>query len=193
MPLCLLCLGLVQLGAAVNVYRPPRRPLPFSVPFFFAGWLVGELALHWIAIGLLTTGGLIAAGGLGAPAGFAGLLCAGIAWGLLARAQWEATQSNEVLESALETGLGRDYRQELPSARPPMNTPPLGFLLRPFHSIHRPDVRRDQDIIYHREGSLNLLLDIYRQPGPSKGGRPVLLQVHGGAWVIGSKNEQVGT
>src|SRR5690606_226922 len=61
-------------------------------------------------------------------------------------------------------------------------------ILLPF-PLHRANVERIRDISYWRRRGLNLKLDIYRGwDKPS--GCPVLLQVHGGAWILGTKNEQ---
>ena len=44
-------------------------------------------------------------------------------------------------------------------------------------------------ISYADAGKRNLL-DIYQPQEPREGGFPVLLQVHGGAWMIGEKEQQ---
>jgi acetyl esterase/lipase len=60
--------------------------------------------------------------------------------------------------------------------------------LKPFH-FKRDAVRVDSNIAYGDAGKRNLL-DIYRPHEPREGGFPVLLQVHGGAWIIGEKEQQ---
>jgi acetyl esterase/lipase len=60
--------------------------------------------------------------------------------------------------------------------------------LRPFSMI-RPGVERLDDITYGDAGERNLL-DIYRPREPREGGFPVLLQVHGGGWFTGHKQQQ---
>ena len=55
--------------------------------------------------------------------------------------------------------------------------------------IRHPEVERIRDVEYHRAGTRALRLDVYRRHDrPS--GCPTLLQIHGGGWVVGSKNEQ---
>jgi acetyl esterase/lipase len=48
------------------------------------------------------------------------------------------------------------------------------------------------DIDYRKVAGKQLRLDVYRPAEPGQGGdrRPVILQIHGGAWVIGDKREQ---
>jgi len=60
--------------------------------------------------------------------------------------------------------------------------------IRPFH-FKRSGVRLHSHIAYSDAGKRNLL-DIYHPHEPREGGFPVLLQVHGGAWIIGEKEQQ---
>jgi acetyl esterase/lipase len=50
-------------------------------------------------------------------------------------------------------------------------------------------VRRSRGIAYHGEGKQRLLLDVYRPSTPGNR-RPAVLQIHGGAWVLGSRRDQ---
>ena len=53
------------------------------------------------------------------------------------------------------------------------------------------DVEIVKDVVYDATHGKRGLLDVYRPRGTrSTGPRPVLLQVHGGAWVLGSKDDQ---
>ena len=52
-----------------------------------------------------------------------------------------------------------------------------------------PDVEVERDIVFHRDGRLKLKLDVYRNRSHPTGS-PVLLYIHGGAWVLGDKREQ---
>ena len=61
-------------------------------------------------------------------------------------------------------------------------------IILPFPLRH-PEVERTRDITYRRVAGLSLKLDVYRHRShPTH--CPTLLQIHGGAWVVGSKNEQ---
>jgi len=55
--------------------------------------------------------------------------------------------------------------------------------------MSHPDVERLRDIEYAREGGRPIRLDVYRRKDRPTG-CPTILQVHGGAWILGSKNEQ---
>src|SRR5262249_45355842 len=61
-------------------------------------------------------------------------------------------------------------------------------IVLPF-PIRHPEVERIRDITYARVRGLNLKLDVYRHRGAPQR-CPTLLQIHGGAWVVGNKNQQ---
>ena len=69
-------------------------------------------------------------------------------------------------------------------------TTPWRQVLAPWRTRH-PDVRRYRDIAYTggADATRRQRLDIFTPREPGRG-RPVLLQIHGGGWVIGSKEEQ---
>jgi acetyl esterase/lipase len=101
-------------------------------------------------------------------------------------------KANEPLTAALDAGLGPDRRTESGDlwkrAAPGGATakkPGVARMLR----IYR-DYAHDGDISYGDCGSRNHL-DIWRRPDLDRSGRaPVLLQVPGGAWIIGNKRGQ---
>jgi acetyl esterase/lipase len=100
--------------------------------------------------------------------------------------------ANEPLTAALDAGLGPDRRTESGDLwkRPApggatAKKPGVARMLR----IYR-DYAHDGDISYGECGSRNYL-DIWRRPDVETGGRaPVLLQVPGGAWMVGNKRGQ---
>src|SRR5207249_592682 len=87
-------------------------------------------------------------------------------------------------------GLGPSYRDEILPAVAEKFAPAIDWrqLVLPF-PVHHPEVERIRNITYTRAGRLDLKLDVYRhREHPT--GCPTLLQIHGGAWILGSKNEQ---
>jgi acetyl esterase/lipase len=100
-------------------------------------------------------------------------------------------QANLPLTAALDAGLGIDRRTESadlwkrPAGAGTAKNPGVVRMLR----IYR-DYAHDTDISYGDYGSRNHL-DIWRRPDLDRDGRaPVLLQVPGGAWMVGSKRQQ---
>ncbi len=98
-------------------------------------------------------------------------------------------EAGHVFERALTTGLGDDFEQIIPLQRRHR----LSRQIKAEDWLHpltfpRPGVRVEHDISYGDAGKRNLL-DIYT-PMTAGLGRPVLLQIHGGAWLMGHKAEQ---
>ena len=189
-------LKLSAAGAAltVNGLRPLPGSNPLSVPSFFGGWLTSELAPHNLAITVVGTAAHLRSRRRSGTRldrddvlalGLNALSVAGLA--VMIR---QGMRSGDVMETALTEGLADDYVGRLDPApgKADLATPWRQVML-PFTFKH-PDVKRVADIPYtDATDNKRLRLDIYkpRQPGT---GRPVLLQIHGGGWVIGKKDEQ---
>ncbi|MQY02795.1 hypothetical protein ACRB68_08300 [Actinomadura sp. RB68] len=176
----LLALGAAALLLALNA-RLPRRGLVLLVPSFFAGWLTIELAPHLLAAELAGLGLAAWAGGLDAWPGWAGL-----ALGVLGAAGTVET----IIAARRTTVTLRDSGAPLdldPEGAP--RYPRAHLVVPPLCFIPRRGVKVDRNIVYREEGRLRLKLDVYR-PAAEGRLRPGLMQIHGGAWVIGDKREQ---
>ena len=179
-------LGLSILGLLLSLAVFPRVRLvgPLLIPTFLVGWLRGELVLWTLAIEAVGTAAFVANGALDAPAGQAGLVLTLGSWTLLVAAHRRSIDSGKTLAAALApAGLSVDRGVSAFHGFP-----------NPFRYGH-PDVKRIHDVAYGEslpgdQGGRNLL-DLVVPKAASPGDRrPVLLQVHGGAWVIGDKREQ---
>jgi acetyl esterase/lipase len=92
-------------------------------------------------------------------------------------------------EQSLVDSLGEEY-DERPGERPTevdLRTP-WRKLLVPF-STRNPRVRVDRNIPYTDAGRRGML-DVYRPVDRDLAGAPVLIEVHGGGWTLGSKDQQ---
>lgn len=180
------------LGAALtgNALRPAVGANPLSIPSFFGAWLTSELAPQNLMI--------TAAGSAAYAAGKRGRLTKTdrVALGLnaasaagLAVMIRQGMQARGIVEAALREGLGADYlsRLDAPPTESDLVTP-WQTVLRPW-DIKEPRVRRIADIDYVGDGKFRHKLDVYV---PRAGGSnlPVVIQVHGGAWIISQKNQQ---
>ena len=182
MPWTFLIVSIIGAAFTLNAFRPSSRwqVLGFS---FFAAWLTGELVVWHIAWQVLATVVFIALGALDAWPGWLGLAITLASWCgmvVLARA---ARRSSGVFEEALDEGLG-GASSPAPRARRGKNALPFW--------LHDSRVERTKDISYGPYGRRNRL-DVYRPKAPVAGnakGAPVLLQIHGGAWLIGDKSQQ---
>jgi acetyl esterase/lipase len=173
-----------------NALRPMAGPSRRGVVSFFAGWLTGELALHHLAWQLGMTLVFAWAGALRAWPGLVGLVITLLSWLGLARCAVVARRAGAVVEQALREGLGPRYAEGIPTRAGEPHPPAIDWrrVLVPF-PIRHPEVERVRDIVYARAGGRDLKLDVYRHRN-HPAGCPTLLQIHGGAWILGSKNEQ---
>ena len=186
--LFVLVAALSALGAVMAVLRV--RSIGWAVWVWFGvGMVNGELAVGLIGAQLVFIALWIATLGVD-TAGFAlGLSLFIGAWMLLGIALRDGFDAGAAFDRALAVALGRDYLASLPSPRRERLQRHIHSRewLRPFH-FRRPGVRYVRNIPYTTAGKRGLL-DIFL---PVKQGtrRPVLLQVHGGAWMMGHKSEQ---
>ncbi|GAB7143556.1 alpha/beta hydrolase [Mycobacterium riyadhense] len=119
-------------------------------------------------------------------------LVSALSWAGLLGLRHLGRRADEPLTAALDAGLGADRRTESGDlwTRPApggatAKKPGVARMLR----IYR-EYTHDGDISYGECGSRNHL-DIWRRPDLARGGRaPVLLQVPGGAWMVGNKRGQ---
>lgn len=192
LPIPALFLLATTIGAlfTLNALRPARRFWPLVGPGFFASWLTGELAPHHLFWQAVATALFVWAGGLQGPLGFAALGLVLLSWVGLLRILRDSLGTRDVMERALAEGLGPSYRDAI--AAPLADRVDEPFALRqrlmPL-PVYDGRVEVVRDIVFSREGGVNLKLDVYR---PKSGGKklPTLLHVHGGAWMIGSKDDQ---
>ncbi len=179
-------------GAAFtwNALFPISRGMRCSALSFAAGWLTSELALHHVTWQAAAT---LVFGLLGAFAGWPGQVGLGItllSWLGLGVAQTRAARAGHVMEEALREGLGADYRERILPESGAGSEERIDWrrIAQPV-PLRSSDVERIKDIRYTRERGVDLALDVYR-PASHPQRCPVLLQIHGGGWVTGSKNEQ---
>ena len=192
MPTLLLIASLLSAWSTFNVHRPMNRGSRRGFVSFFAGWLTGELALHHIAWQAAVTIVMIAFGALARWPGWLGLAILFASWSALALSYQSARAAEHCVEDALCAALGRTYRDALRESSRERVTQTIAWreIAMPF-PMRDPRVERLRDIPYASPKGRPLLLDVYRPREPVPGAlAPVLLQVHGGGWVVGSKNEQ---
>src|SRR5262245_17074589 len=185
-----LAASLVGAWFTFNALRPMPRQRHRAVISFFAGWLTAELAIHHIAWQAIVTAVFVWAGALHTWPGVVGLGITLASWIGLARCYRAAWSAERIVEEALRKGLGEGYRDRILPEVSARFAPAIdwGELAVPFRRSH-PEVERVRNITYARVGRHDLKLDVYRHRSrPS--GCPTLLQIHGGAWILGSKNEQ---
>jgi acetyl esterase/lipase len=160
-----------------------RRLRFLSFPYFMVAWLTGELALHHLVWQLIATLLFVAAGALETTPGRVGLGLTLASWAGLLVAHRRTLPAHETVAAAFREMLPGVALPPAPRPRPRAN---------PFR-FRRPDVERVADVAYGDplpgdRGRRNRV-DVLRARAAGEG-RPILLQVHGGGWVYGEKEQQ---
>ncbi|MBD3646506.1 MAG: alpha/beta hydrolase, partial [Pseudomonadales bacterium] len=173
---------------AWNLYHPAYHRWFNTISFLF-GWLAGELALHHIAVQVILVALLVWAGAVDGLVGAIGFIICVVAWFAMAWFYLDSNRAARAIGDSLAEGLGENYedgiRKEFVSRFP--EAPDCERIKRPWGNVD-PEVEVIKD---HPFGVNGLTLDIYRSRRDSQS-RPVLLQIHGGAWTekLGSKDHQ---
>ncbi|HEX8804960.1 MAG TPA: alpha/beta hydrolase [Acidimicrobiales bacterium] len=180
MPWLLLAVGVVAVTSTANALWPRRGRWSLG-PSFLASWVTIELALHWLAVLVAVGAVAVLLGGADHPAGVVGLVLAALAAGGLVVVGLQGRRT--VVQV-------RDSLQELELA-PDAPRFPRSHLILPVLVNHRRGVRQVRNIEFARVAGRRLRLDLTLPVDAAPGDRrPVVLQIHGGAWVFGDKREQ---
>ena len=190
-------LASAALGAlnTANAQKPLARNGSGGVLAFATGYPTSELPLHALGWQALATLGFARRGALRTPAGILGLGVSAVSWLTLVRMWRESLRAGEVLEEALREGLGDDLEHAHHPMPPNFAAPTVRRrLVRGPAGLNETRARyvapNACDLSYGDAGPRNHL-DIWKRPDlPLDGKAPVLVQVHGGAWVIGNKQQQ---
>jgi acetyl esterase/lipase len=184
-------LGVAFWGALWTLvsFRPPHRPPWLMVVGFFAAWSTTELApLHLLSQAVAVVA-FVRFGALEAWPGWIALGLTFASWIGLASSVKGALQTDRAFVDALRDALGARWDADLdPALEVAGRHVSWSRILLPFH-FGRRGVRRVRNLQYVDDGRRRHRLDIYRRDDV-EAGAPVLLQIHGGAWVIGRKDQQ---
>jgi acetyl esterase/lipase len=182
--------GFIELINALNALRPLGRKGYSTLPTFWFGWTVDEVPNVYLTLSALDA---IRRGRRGDFAGRRGKLALAMtaaSWAVLGIIyRRNVTTPGPVLSAALRDGLGDDYTDvvaTLPST-PSRTGRPAGPLRTT--QIRRRYVDR-QDVIRYGPYRANRA-DVWRKEDlPRDGKAPVLVQIPGGAWMIGMRRPQ---
>lgn len=172
---------------AANALRPVPG-MPLSVPTFLSGWLTAELAPQLLAATVADTTVHLACRGIRTGGDVAGVAVAGVSAVGLAAVIRDGRGARAEVESALTSALGPGCRG---AASAPRSGPSMLEMVLPMPMPLRR--RRDGVVrvgnLAYGPGGRRFRLDIYhRRDVPVNA--PILLQIHGGGWVSGSKDHQ---
>jgi acetyl esterase/lipase len=187
----LFLLALFNLGSMIAVFLPravPRRAVPWVL--FGVALLATELSWIWLPMQAGLTLAFVTQGALDSGLGTLALLVLLVTWPGLAWSIRKNLSTGPEVESALKAGLGDDYPSAIPSDRLPTLRRDVQFRdWRNPIGMRLPGVEVLRDIPY-APGGVRQQLDVYRPGNIPDGGCPVILQIHGGAWMVGDKKQQ---
>lgn len=188
-PTLLLVLGALSLIATIVTLVRVRHPAIFSFPIMMTSWLLGEYPLFFVGTQAIVAALLAALGGLDEPRGIVGLALYGISWVGLLVARHVSTLAEPTAEAALTDALGDDYVASLrPERQASLRDEIDPVTIRHPLRFDNDGLTIDRDVAYGQHGKRNQL-DVYRRTDGVEAA-PVVLQIHGGAWMIGHKAQQ---
>jgi acetyl esterase/lipase len=182
----------VEFINAANGLRPLARKGYSTVLVFWFGWPTSEVPGLYFSASLL---GALRRGRRGDFAGRRGrvaLALTAASWAILAVIRYRGvTTPGPVLEAGLRDQLGPDYAEAL-TALPATEPTRRGRRNLPLRTTvaRRRYVEKTNVVSYGPHGRANLA-DVWRRRDlPRDGKAPVLVQVPGGAWMIGMRRPQ---
>jgi acetyl esterase/lipase len=186
-PVLLLAFGVASLGSTTTALVRVRRPAAMAFSVMMVSWWVSEYPVFFLVVQVAIAALLRSAADTTPGAiGVAALISS---WIGLAGVRFVQTKARRSSERALRSGLGERYLDELDPKRRAVlrNRAELKVVLLPFH-FDRSGIVLESNIAYGDEP--RNVLDVYRPERADQAQLPVLLQIHGGGWVIGNKRQQ---
>jgi acetyl esterase/lipase len=172
----------------LNAYRPLAWTGRGSVAAFFAGFATSEVPAASLVVSGVETAAALGLGAGRTRSGRAGLALSAVSAAALVGLEVRSRPAPRILNAALTEALGPDYQQKVvqppwPEPDAPLRPPP--GVLRTLQVNKR--YAHHSDIEYGPAGRRNHL-DVWRRDDLPAGSKaPVLVQVHGGAWIYGNK------
>ena len=170
----------------VNALFPLRRE-PFTVASFAMGWIPGELPVQLCALEVAGTVAFAVNGVLRSWPGWVGLAIAVVSWVGFLRLAVVAGRAGAVVDEALEGATGGAIAVEGLDLDPAWNHWWRLLIAVPFRFR---GIRRVRNIDYWGDGNYRHKLDILTRRDVVPERAPVLVYIHGGAWMIGDKRQQ---
>jgi acetyl esterase/lipase len=178
--------SLVGAGLVVNAFFPFRRE-PLTVVSFALGWLAGELPIQMIVVQGVLTPVFAWAGAFHAWPGWLGLAIAVASWCGLGRLAVISHQAGHLVTTSLDDATGGPVPADGIDLTPAWNYWWRLAIAVPFRWR---SIRRIKNIDYWGDDNYRHKLDILQRRSGHPERSPVLLYIHGGAWMTGDKRQQ---
>jgi acetyl esterase/lipase len=181
-------LGLALLGAVgvLLTYRPLRHE-PLSIASFTVGFLLGEVPIQTIVWQVGATVVFAYFGAFAGWAGWLGLAVSIVSWAGLLGLAVSGWRAGRVVDAALVQVRDDDF--PVPNEAVAAGWQSSWRVSRAVPLRGR-SVGITKNIDYWGDRDRRHRLDIYRARRTAPEGAPVMVYIHGGAWVMGEKREQ---
>jgi acetyl esterase/lipase len=178
-PWVFLVLSALSAASTLNALWPVRRPWWLKLPSFNQGWFANELPFHALVGNVVAVAVFAGWGALDDAPGMTGtalMVASSAGLVVLGAAHWRA---GPAMDRALGDGFG--------AAAAPREAVSRARLVFPWLAwVRTPGVEHISSVVYASAGERDLALDVYR-PAKRTSGCPVLVEVHGGGWVMGDR------
>jgi acetyl esterase/lipase len=185
-PYIYLAVTVVGAIGVLLAYRPFRHE-PLSVPSFFVGWLVGEVPIQNIAWEVAATVVFGIYGAFAGWAGWLGLAVAVVSWAGLVGLAISGRRAAGVVGAALDEVRSADFPVPTGQVKPTWGR---WWRVTQAVPLKGRSVEATRNLDYWGDGRKRHRLDVYRSRLAPPAGAPVMVYIHGGAWMIGEKREQ---
>lgn len=169
--------SLLSLAFTLHAYWPSKRSRALVLSFAVSLVTI-ELAGHHLVFQMAACAVLVALRGLEHWPGRIGLAIFGASWLGLLLLLLQGRNARGIMHAALGEFITNWSGPRIP----------LPHVMLPF-PLYRGNVRLIRNVVYTRIAGRRLKLDVYL-PVEGRGLRPAIMQIHGGAWIVGDKREQ---
>ena len=173
------------------IYSPPRfNSVNKAFGQFAFALITAEMAPFWLLLQAFVALALVGLSALSSTLGVVSLVVLLLSWAGLLWSIRMSLATKAIVETELKAQLGENYLDVIPESQ--RRKLEYGLRLRDWFNplgFGKPDIEVIRDINY-QPGGIRNQLDIYRPKVIPPEGCPVLLQIHGGAWMVGKKGSQ---
>jgi len=176
--------GLLRAALAVNAHRPVHHNRLLTLPSFVTSLPTTEAAPVLLATWVVRTAWEARRRGRPSAGDLVGLALTAAASAGLVQSMRDGARADEELHAALASLVPGEYLDRRPhSVRSGAWFPWMDGRSRR---------RKTRGVVYSELDTHRLKLDVYEPLDKATNGakRPAIMQIHGGAWVVGSKDEQ---
>jgi acetyl esterase/lipase len=183
-----LALSAVGLACAACAVRPIYAHSVLAIASRFAGWPTSELPIQGIILSLTLLGALAVSGALRTWPGEMGAMASATTCVLLVLAYRRIGRARGVMQEAVGSAFGSSYGGALAAEARAWAEASVRRIQLVLPTSGDPRIETLRDIPFEpREPTL--MLDVHRPRG-AQGEGPILIHLHGGAWMAGGRRYQ---